>query len=158
MIEGSGAGSGSATLVSSILLGDSTYLYPQLAWSPKGRLMETEWWEVQWEWYRYCVRVRLELFPLRIKRSNCEPNALLQGKYTEGLSLMFLPVLRIHDISLWVRIQIRGSMPPTNGFGSGSFYFHHWTSRHQQKTSFLFKFFCILLFKGTLTSFFKDKK
>jgi hypothetical protein len=32
-------------------------------------------------------------------------------------------VLRIHDILVWIRI--RGSMPPTNGSGSGSFYFHH---------------------------------
>jgi hypothetical protein len=34
-------------------------------------------------------------------------------------------VLRIHYILLWIRIRIRGSMPLTNGFGSGSFYFHH---------------------------------
>ena len=31
------------------------------------------------------------------------------------------PVLRIHDILVWIRI--RGSMPLTNG--SGSFYFRH---------------------------------
>ncbi len=43
-----------------------------------------------------------------------------------------LAVLRIHDISMWIRIRIRGSMPLTNG--SGSFYFHHWISRCQQKT------------------------
>jgi hypothetical protein len=34
-----------------------------------------------------------------------------------------LPVLRIHDILVCIRI--RGSMPLTNGSGSGSFYFHH---------------------------------
>ncbi len=33
------------------------------------------------------------------------------------------PVLRIHDILVWIRIWIRGSMPLTNGSGSGSFYF-----------------------------------
>ncbi len=27
-------------------------------------------------------------------------------------------VLRIHDISVWIRIRIRGSMPLTNGYGS----------------------------------------
>jgi hypothetical protein len=30
-----------------------------------------------------------------------------------------LPVLRIHDIYVWVRIWIRGSMPLTNGSGFG---------------------------------------
>jgi hypothetical protein len=34
------------------------------------------------------------------------------------------PVSRIHDILVWFRIRIRGSMPLTNGSGSGSFYFH----------------------------------
>jgi hypothetical protein len=29
-------------------------------------------------------------------------------------------VLRIHDILGWIRIRIRGSMPLTNGSGSGS--------------------------------------
>jgi hypothetical protein len=42
--------------------------------------------------------------------------------------LWFLAVFRIHDILVWIRI--RGSMPLTNGSGSGfgsgslSFYFH----------------------------------
>jgi hypothetical protein len=30
----------------------------------------------------------------------------------------FLPVFRIHDILVWIRIRIRGSMPLTNGSGS----------------------------------------
>ncbi len=64
------------------------------------------------------------------------------------------PVLRIHDILGWIRI--RGSMPLTNG--SGSCYFHHWPSRCQQKLIFLHNFFCLLLFEGTFTSFFEDKK
>ncbi len=67
-------------------------------------------------------------------------------------------VLRIHDILVWIRIriQIRGSMPLTNG--SGSCYFRHWPSRCQQKTNFYFLFLiCLLLFEGTFTSFFKDK-
>jgi hypothetical protein len=38
-------------------------------------------------------------------------------------------VLRIHDILVRIWIRIRGSMPLTNGFGSGcgsgSFYFNH---------------------------------
>jgi hypothetical protein len=68
-------------------------------------------------------------------------------------------VLRIHDILVWIRIRIRGSMPLTNGSGSGfrSFYFHHSPSRCQQKTNLKKKFFCTLLFIGTFTSFFKDK-
>ncbi len=63
-------------------------------------------------------------------------------------------VLRIHDILVWIRI--RGSMPMT--CGSGSCYFHHWPSKRQQKTNFNKKFFCILLFEGTFTSIFEDKK
>ncbi len=45
-----------------------------------------------------------------------------------------------------------------NGFGSGSFYFHHWPSRCQQKIIFFVKVFLRIIFEGTFTSFFKDKK
>ncbi len=65
---------------------------------------------------------------------------------------------------VWIRI--RGSMPLSNGsgsgfgsgFGSGSCYFRHWPSRRLQKNNLLKKNFCLLLFEGTFTSFFKDKK
>jgi hypothetical protein len=63
-------------------------------------------------------------------------------------------VFRIRDILVWIRI--RGSMPLTNG--SGSFYFRHGHSRGQTKNKFFLKFFCLLLFEGTFTLFFKDKK
>ncbi len=53
-------------------------------------------------------------------------------------------------------MQCSGSM--TFCCGSGSCYFRHWPSRGQQKTNFLQNFFCLLLFEGTFTSFFKDKK
>ena len=45
------------------------------------------------------------------------------------------PMLRIHDILGWIRIriQIRGSMPLTNG----SCYFRHWPSRCQRNTNFV---------------------
>jgi hypothetical protein len=36
---------------------------------------------------------------------------------------LFPAVLRIHDILVWIRIQIRGSMPLT--YGTGFFSFHH---------------------------------
>ncbi len=52
------------------------------------------------------------------------------------------------------RIRIRGSIPRTNGPWFGSCNFRHWC---QQKTIFS-KLFCLLLFEGTSTSFFKDKK
>jgi len=45
-----------------------------------------------------------------------------------------------------------------SGCGSGSFYFQHWPSRCQQITNLNKKFFCILLFESTFTSFFKGKK
>ncbi len=64
-------------------------------------------------------------------------------------------LLRIHDIL--GRIQIRGCMPLTNGSESGSWIrillFSSLPSRCQQKT-----IFCLFLFEGTFTSFFKDKK
>ncbi len=63
------------------------------------------------------------------------------------------------SLTYWVRIRIRESVPLTNGFGSasGSWYFRQWSSRLQQQKN-LSKFFCLLLFDATLTSFFKDKK
>ncbi len=71
-------------------------------------------------------------------------------------------MLWIRDIL--VRIRIRGSvLPLTNGSGSGSgswsCYFRLWPSRRQQKT-ILFLSFSVyyLLFEGTFTSFFWDKK
>ncbi len=57
--------------------------------------------------------------------------------------------MRIHDILVWIRI--RGSMPLTNGSGSGS----------PDPSIFiidLLYIFCILLFEVAFTSFFKDKK
>ncbi len=59
--------------------------------------------------------------------------------------------LRIRGIL--ARIRINGSVPLTNGSrsGSGSCYFRHSPSKTQM-------FVCLLLFEGTYTSFFKDKK
>ncbi len=74
--------------------------------------------------------------------------------------LILNPVFRIYDILVWIRI--RGSMLLTNGSGfgcgSGSCYLLYWPSRGQQKTNFLIKFFCLLLFEDTFTSFIKNKK
>ncbi len=75
----------------------------------------------------------------------------------------FTPVLRIHDILVWIRIRIwiRGSMPLTNGSGCGSgscYFFVIILSDANKKQYFLNKFFCLLLFEGTFASFFKDKK
>ncbi len=66
------------------------------------------------------------------------------------LTTLLIPVLRIHDILVWIRI--RGSMPLTNGsrFGSGSgcasLYFHHWPSRCQHKNKFKNKVFLHITF------------
>ncbi len=78
--------------------------------------------------------------------------------------LMIEAVLRIHDILWWIRIRIRGSMPLTNGsgsrFGSGSriLLFSALTFKMPTKKLFKKKFFFILLFEGTFTSFSKGKK
>ncbi len=64
-------------------------------------------------------------------------------------------VLRNIDILGWIRI--RGSMPLTNGSGSGSCYFRHYPSRCQQKTYFLTQYFGLLLFKLHLHHFSKIK-
>jgi hypothetical protein len=42
-------------------------------------------------------------------------------EFFTGSMVESLFLLRIHYILVWIRI--RGSMPPTNGSGSGSFYF-----------------------------------
>jgi hypothetical protein len=76
-------------------------------------------------------------------------------------NLRLSAVLRFHDILMW--IQIRGSMPLTNGSGfgsgcgSGSSIFII-DIEDANKKLFYKKFFCILLFEGTFTSYFKDKK
>ncbi len=70
-------------------------------------------------------------------------------------------VLRIHDILVRIWIRIRGSLPLTNGpgsgFWSGSCYIRHWPSRRQQK-QFFDKVFLLITFWRYITSFFKDKK
>jgi hypothetical protein len=59
-------------------------------------------------------------------------NLNLGSEIRDGKSGSWIPVLRIRDIL--VRIQIRGSVPLTNGSGSGSCYFR--------------RFFCLLLFEA----------
>ncbi len=65
-------------------------------------------------------------------------------------------VFWIHDILVWIRIRIRGSMPLTNG--SGSCNFCHWPSRCQQKTNFLTQFFLLVTFWRHIYIIIKDKK
>ncbi len=74
-------------------------------------------------------------------------------------SIALKPVLRIHDILVWIRIRIRGSMPLTNGSGcgSGSCTFHHWPSIRQQKTNFLKSFSAYYFLKVHLHHFSKIK-
>ncbi len=52
-----------------------------------------------------------------ISSAQCGSNhQSIQGPFQQQLGA----VLRIHDILGWIRIRIRGSMPLTNGSGSGS--------------------------------------
>jgi hypothetical protein len=57
-------------------------------------------------------------------------------------------MLRINAILVWIRIRV--SMLQTNGFGFSSL-----TCKTLTKNYFKIRF---LLFEGTFTSFFKDKK
>jgi hypothetical protein len=62
-------------------------------------------------------------------------------------SMTFWCGSRSADLCLWLMDPDPGSR-----CGSGSFYFHHWPSRCQQKKIFFKKFLCIVLFEGTSTS------
>ncbi len=48
-------------------------------------------------------------------------------------------------------------MDPDRDSDPGLLFFFHWPSRRREKTN-LKKVFCLLLFEGTFTLFFKDKK
>ncbi len=83
------------------------------------------------------------------------------------LTLLHLPPLRVNCVGgRWVELdccnqcsnRIRGSMPPTNGSGSGSYYFRHWPSIRQQKNNNKKSFSVLFLFDGSFISVFKDKK
>jgi hypothetical protein len=74
--------------------------------------------------------------------------------------LLLLAVLRIHDILVWIRIWIRGSMPLINGFGFGSetCYFRNLPTRCQQKTNFLNSFFAYYFLKVHLHHFLRKSQ
>ncbi len=138
--------------------------------------VHSSWYEI-WIWWqdfvRSCLSRRHPLSSELAKLIQYDGNTFLQIEYAESsrdilvtpilkkltshhrLSL-FDSVLRIHDILVWIRIQIRGSVPLTDrsgsgfgsGFGSGcgSLYFHHWPSRCQQKRNFVKKVFLHITF------------
>ena len=57
------------------------------------------------------------------------------------------------------RCQCSGSADPCLWLmDPDPFYFRHWPSRCQQKTNLKKQFFCIILFEGIFTSFFKGRK
>ncbi len=63
----------------------------------------------------FCAVLRFQVMPLRL---------LLPVAYRSHVLTSFLrcacAVFRIHEILVWIRIRIRGSMPLTSGSGSGS--------------------------------------
>ncbi len=85
------------------------------------------------------------------------PTSLPQSSLL-AIAGMLSPVLGIRNIL--VRIRIRGFIPLTNGSvpRPDYCYFRQWSSRWQQEIIFFTKFFCLLLFEATFTSFLKDKK
>ncbi len=72
------------------------------------------------------------------KARRCLKEIIIKIKKVNGGKPIIGSMLRIHDILVWIWIQIHGSMPLTNGSGCGcgSFYFHLWPSRFQLKTNF----------------------
>jgi hypothetical protein len=96
---------------------------------------------------------------------------------TEGIILSFYIYKKFNSLALkksylrirqddWYRWQGQCSGSVTFWYrsgsalrtcGSGSCSFRQWLSRCQQKIMF-FSSFCLILFEGTFTSFFKDKK
>ncbi len=67
-------------------------------------------------------------------------------------------MFRIHDILVWIRIRIRGSIPLNNGSGSGFWIRILLFSSLTTRKLIFFKVFCLLLFECTVTSFFKNNK
>ncbi len=77
------------------------------------------------------IRIRIRICNTAAKpATKCRLRTGWGGGDSLSVPPPFKPVLRIHDILVWIRI--RGSMPLTNGSRSGSCYFHHWPSRSQQ--------------------------
>jgi hypothetical protein len=78
--------------------------------------------------------------------------------YSFILSFFHL-VFRIHDILVWIRIRmrIRGSMPvdPDSDPNPAIFFID---LQDAKKIIIFIKVFCLLLFEGSFTSFFKDEK
>jgi hypothetical protein len=101
------------------------------------------------------LKLSSELFSMLIRPEYAMIHRVSEGTESQARFLKFIfkivhyPVLRIHEIL--VRIRIRGSIALTNGSGSRSCFF---VSDLQDVK----KVFCLLLFEGTFTSFFKDKK
>ncbi len=68
---------------------------------------------------------------------------VLQGT---SMTVKKKPVLRIHDIVVWIRIWIRGSMPLSNGSESWILLFSSLTFKMPTKTNFLKQFFSVYYF------------
>ncbi len=93
------------------------------------------------------IRIRILLSSSKNSKKNIDSYCFVTSFWLFIIFIIYPTVLRIHDIL----VRIRRSMPLTNG--SWPCYFR------QQKTNLKKKFFCLLLFEGTFTSFFfKDKK
>ncbi len=86
--------------------------------------------------------------PLSLKSLSHHPNS---SESSHPFSRYSLPVFRTHDIFVWIRI--RGSMPLVQLFSSLTF---KMPTKKQIWNKNLF--FCLLLFEGTFTSFFRDKE
>jgi hypothetical protein len=60
--------------------------------------------------------------------------------------------------TFWAVLRIHGAKPLTSRFGSGPSIFVIDLQDANKKLIFIKRFFCLLLFEGTFTSFFKYKK
>jgi hypothetical protein len=115
---------------------------------------KSHWWK---------ARIRIHNSSVRIQGSGSVPKC--HGSWTLMLWISIKTPCNYYILHFFGSVTFwygSGSVPLTNGSGSCSrsisCYFHHWPSRSQQRTIFSLSFSALIVFEGTFTSFFTDKK
>jgi hypothetical protein len=102
---------------------------------------------------------QLALATLRQDFQQEHQQQLSRLEFKQNSCALFFTVLRIHDNLVWIRI--RGSMPLTDPDSDSdpdpAIFVIDLQDGNQKLRNFFKKVFCLLLFEGAFTSFFKDK-